>query len=358
MYVQNPPGSTFPHPDTPKSCPISPIPIRIYPNPAQFYTQTFDEDFFGAYAFASLHGYMKNLTGFTFPHTDTPKTHPISPIPNKDTPKTHPVLGANPCRRTFGDVCNTPLHGYMKNLTDFIFPHTYPPKNAPDFTTPNRDTPKSRPVLYPNLRRRTFRGVCFCAPTRVRAKFDGFHISAYGYTENAPDFTFPNRDTPKARPVLGANLRRGAFRGVCNTPLHGYMQNLAGFRPKPSARIVSGRMQYAPTRVHAKFGGFHISAHDMTRNLPGFRPKPSSQDISGRMQYAPTRVHQKPGGFWILPHDIARNPAGFGLCHSTWRKTRRFFNFATRHSAKPGGFWTLPHDMARNSAGFGLCHTT
>ena len=250
--MQNPPGSTFPHPDTPKSCPISPIPIRIYPNPAQFYTQTFDEDFFGAYAFASLHGYMKNLTGFTFPHTDTPKTHPISPIPNKDTPKTHPVLGANPCRRTFGDVCNTPLHGYMKNLTDFIFPHTYPPKNAPDFTTPNRDTPKSRPVLYPNLRRRTFRGVCFCAPTRVRAKFDGFHISAYGYTENAPDFTFPNRDTPKARPVLDPNLRRKTFGGVCNTPLHGYVKNPPGFIfPHPNAPKTHP-ISPIPIRIHAK----------------------------------------------------------------------------------------------------------
>ena len=114
---------------------------------------------------------------------------------------------------------------------------------------PYTDTPKTGPVLGANPCRGTFRGVCFCAPTRVRAKFDGFHISTHDMTRNLPDF-----------------------------------------RRKPLSQDIWGRMQYAPTRVRAKFGGFHISAHDMTRNLPDFRPKSLAQDILGRMQYAPTRA--------------------------------------------------------------------
>ena len=185
-------------------------------------------------------------------------------------------------------------------------------------------------------------------------------------------FIFLHTDTPKTCPVLGASLCRRTFRGVCNTPLHGYAQNPPGFRPKPSSRGILGRMQYAPTRVRAKFDGFHISTHVPTQILPDFRPKPLARNIWGRMLLRPytgtsktrrvldfaTRHGAKPGGFWTLPHDIARNPAGFGLCHSTWRETRRVLDFATRHSAKPGGFFTLPHDMARNPAGFSHCYTT
>ena len=104
-------------------------------------------------------------------------------------------------------------------------------KNAPDFTFPNRDTYKTYPVLGANRRRRTFWGVCFCAPTRVREKPGGFHISAHEYAKNAPDFTHPNKDTPKTCPVLYPNLWRGTFGGVCFC---------------------------APTRVYEKFGGFHI----------------------------------------------------------------------------------------------------
>ena len=178
--MQNLAGFIFPHTDTPKTHPVSPFPIGIHRKPARFYTQTFGERHFGAYAFAPLHGCIQNLAGFIFPHPDTPKTHP--------------VLGANLRRETFGGVCNTPLHGYAKN---------------------------------------------------------------------APDFTLPNKDAPKTRPVLDPNLRRGYLRGVCNTPLHGYMKNPAGFRPRPLARDISGRMQYAPTRVHRKMGRFHISAHDI-----------------------------------------------------------------------------------------------
>ena len=143
---------------------------------------------------------MQNLAGFIFP--------------NKDTPKTRPVLGLNLRRGVFRGVCNTPLHGYMQNLTGFIFPHL--------------DAPKPRPVLYPNRRRGTFWGRMQYAPTRVRTKFDGFHVSAPGYTQNAPDFTLPNRDAPKTSPVLHPNHRRGVFRGVCFCALHGYVQNLLG----------------------------------------------------------------------------------------------------------------------------------
>ena len=163
------------------------------------------------------------------------------------------------------------------------------------------------------------------APTRVRAKPARFHIAAHGYTKNAPDFTLPNRDTPKTYPVLDPNLRRKIFGGVCNTPLHGYMKNLPGFRPKPSARGFSGRMQYAPTRVHAKIVRFHISVsghaknapdftlpnRDIPKKPPGFRPKPSSRLFEGRMQYAPTRVRAKSGPVSYFRTRIRPNLARF-----------------------------------------------
>ena len=179
----------------------------------------------------SPHGYAKNAPDFTFP--------------NKDTPKTRPVLGANLRRRTFRGICNTPLHGYVKNLLGFTFPHT--------------DTPKNRPVLDPNRRRGFFQGVCFCAPTRVRAKFGGFHISAHGYAKNAPDFTLPNRDTPKTRPILDPNLCRGVFRGVCNTPLHGYAQNLSGFIFPHTDTPKTYPISSFPIGIHQKRTRFHLS---------------------------------------------------------------------------------------------------
>ena len=88
-------------------------------------------------------------------------------------------------------------------------------KNVPRFTIPNKDRPKSRQILGPNHRRGTFSGRMQYAPTRVRAKPVRFHISPHGYVKNAPDFTFPNKDTPKTRPVLYPNRRRGTFRSVC-----------------------------------------------------------------------------------------------------------------------------------------------
>ena len=164
---------------------------------------------------------------------------------------------------------------------------------------------------------------------------------------------------------------RAKFGGFHISPPE-YAKNAPDFRPKSLAQDISGRMQYAPTRVHTKFGGFHISAPGYVKNAPDFtlpnKDPPKTYPVLGlnlRRGYlrgvcfcAPTRVREKPGGFHISAHDMARNPTGFRLCHSTWRETRRVLDFATRHGAKPDGFWTSPLDMARNPAGFGLCHTT
>ena len=198
--------------------------------------------------------------------------------------------------------------------------HIPPPeyaKNAPHFIIPNKDSPQNLPGFRPKSSSRIISGRMLLRPTRVRAKPARFHISTHVPTKNPPDFTHPNKDIPKTGPILDLNLRRGVFRGVCNTPLHGYMKNLAGFI-------------------------FPHTTWRETRRVLDFA----------------TRHSAKPDGFWTLSHDIARNPAGFGLCHTTWRETRRVLDFATRHSLKPGGFWTLPHDIARNPAGFGRCHTT
>ena len=113
------------------------------------------------------------------------------------------------------------------------------PKNAPDFTIPNRDTPKTRPILDPNLRRRTFRGVCFCA--------------LHGYVQNLASFIFPHTDTPKTHPIspfpiaihpkpdrfYTQILGEGHFGAYAFAPLHGYVQNLAGFRPQT---VVEGHL--------------------------------------------------------------------------------------------------------------------
>ena len=189
--------------------------------------------------------------GFHIFASEYAKNAPDFTLPNRDAPKTHLVLYPNLRRKTFRGVCNTPLHGYMKNPSDFTFS--------------NKDAPKTSPILGLNLRRGYLRGVCFCAPTRIHAKSGGFHIPAHDMAQTPPCFTpkpsargfgrayaiRPYTGTCKIWRVLGANPCRGAFRGVCNTPLHGYMQNLTVFGPKPSARLFEGRMQYAPTRVRA-----------------------------------------------------------------------------------------------------------
>ena len=231
-----------------------------------------------------LHVYVQNPPGFIFPHTDTQKTHPI--------------LGANPCRRIFRGVCNTPLHGYTQKIVWFHIPPPGYVKNAPDFTLPNKDTPKTCPVLHPNRRRRIISGRMLLRPTRVRAKPVRFHISAHVPAKNAPDFILSNKDTPKTRPVLHPNLRRGYLSGVCNTPLHGYVQNSTGFRRKSLSQDISGRMQYAPTRIHEKSARFHISAHGYVKNAPDFilpnRDTPKTRPVSHfrtRTRRKRTRFH-------------------------------------------------------------------
>ncbi len=266
------------------------------------------------------------------------KNAPDFPHPNKDIPKTRPVLDPNLRRGTFwGRMLLRPTR-VREKFGGFHIPPPGYAKNAPDFTLPNRDTPKTCPVLGASLCRRTFRGVC--------------NTPLHGYAKNAPGFTLSNKDSPKTYPILGANPCRRTFRGVCNTPLHGYTQNQPGFRPKPSAQDISGRMQYAPTRVRAKPARFHISAHEYAKNAPdftlsnkdspktypilslnlrrrtfwgvcfcalhgctqnplGFRPKSLAQDISGRMLLRPTRVRAKFGGFHISAHGYTKNPPGF-----------------------------------------------
>ena len=462
-YTKNAPDFIFPNRDTPKPYPVLDLnpsarivsgrmllrPTRVHEKFGGFWIQTVGEVFFGAYAFAPLHGYVQNLAVFIFPHTDTSKTHLISPFPirirpkptrfhisahgyaknapdfilsNKDTPKSRPVLHPNRQRGVFGGVCNTPLHGYMQNPSGFIFPHTDTPKthlflpspikihpkptrfytqilgvghfrgvcntplhgyvqnlsgfifpaseyvkNAPDFTFPDKDTPKnpsgftpkpsardisgrmllrpytgtpkSRPILGANPLSRFFSGRMQYTPTRVRAKFGGFHISAHIPAKNAPDFTFPNKDTPKTRPVLDPNPRRETFGGVCNTPLHGYVQNLTGFTfphpDTPKTHLISPspiRIPPKPARFYTQTvseghsgayaihpytdtckiwrvlganpcrgtfrGVCNTPLHGYMKNIAGFRPKPPAMLFQGRMQYAPTRIRAKFDGFW------------------------------------------------------------
>ena len=204
------------------------------------------------------------------------------------------------------------------------------------------------------------------APTRVHEKFGGFHISAHGYTKNAPDFIHPNKDTPKTRPVLHPNLWRGAFRGVCNTPLHGYMKNWAGFifphpntpkthpisHPNLRRRLFRGVCFCAPTRVRTKFGGFHISASGYAKNAPGFIPKPSAQDISGRMLLRPytgackicsvlrpNRRQEIFRGVCNTPlHVYVQNPPSFIFPHMYPPKTHPISPFPIRIHQKPARF--------------------
>ena len=152
-------------------------------------------------------------------------------------------------------------------------------QNAPNFTLPNKDTPKNRPVLDANPWRRTFRGVC--------------NTPLHVYAQNPPDFTLPNKDTPKTCPVLDPNLWRGTFGGVCNTPLHGYVQNLTGFifphlnTPKthpisPSPiRIRQKRTRfYTQTVVEGHFGAYAFAPYMGTCKI-------------WRVSYFRTRICQK-----------------------------------------------------------------
>ena len=208
---------------------------------------------------------MKNSPGFIFPHTYPPKTHPISYFPIRIRPKRTQFYTQTVVAGHFGAYAIRPYTG----------------------------TCKFRPVLDPNLRRRTFQGVCFCALHGYTKKMVWFHISAYEYTQNPPSFILPHTDTPKTHPVLGLNLWRGTFGGVCNTPLHGYMKNLTGFT-FPHLNTSKTHPVLGPNLRRKTFGGVcNTPLHGYMKNPAGFRPKSSSQDIWGSMQYAPTRVHPK-----------------------------------------------------------------
>ena len=149
------------------------------------------------------------------------------------------------------------------------------------------------------------------APTRVHEKPARFHISPSGYAKNAPDFTLPNRDTPKTRPILDANLRRRTFQGVCNTPLHGYMQNLASFRPKSLARNIFGAYAIRPYTGTPKtrpilganpcrktFGGVCFCAlHGYVQNLAGSIFPHTDTPKTHLISPFPIRIHPKPAGF-------------------------------------------------------------
>ena len=150
-------------------------------------------------------------------------------IPNKDTPKSRPVLYPNHRRKTFQGVCFCALHGYVQNLSGFTFPYPDTSKTHPILPSPIRIRPKPARFYTQTFGEVFGGGVCFCAPTRVHAKPVRFHISAHGYAKNAPLFTLPNKDTPKTRPVLGANPCRRTFRGVCFCALHRYVHNSSSF---------------------------------------------------------------------------------------------------------------------------------
>ena len=183
-------------------------PTRVREKFGRFYTQILGAGHFGAYAIR--------------PYTDAPKTCPI--------------LGANPCRRIFGGVCFcAPTRVYEK--FGGFWTQTFGEDCFRAYAIrPYTDTCKIWRVSYFHTRMRQKRTRFHYPQLRVREKPARFHISAHGYTKNAPDFTHPNKDTPKTRPVLAANSCRRTFRGVCNTPLHGYMKNLAGFIfPHPDA---------------------------------------------------------------------------------------------------------------------------
>ena len=132
-------------------------------------------------------------------------------------------------------------------------------KNAPDFIHPNRDTPKTHPVLDLNPSARNISERMLLRPTRVREKTGGFHISAHVPAKDAPDFTLPDKDTPKTRPVLYPKPCRRTFRGVCNTPLHGYVKNLTGFIFPYTDTCKICPVSHFRTRIRQKRTRFHPS---------------------------------------------------------------------------------------------------
>ena len=169
--------------------------------------------------------------------------------------------------------------------------------------------------IPPGFRRkpsaRDISGRMLLRPTRVHAKIDGFHISAHVPAKNAPDFTLPDKDTPKTRPILGLDLRQGLFRGVCNTPLHGYVQNPPGFRPRPSVQDIWERMLLRPytgtckiwrvlglDRRRRTFGGVcNTPLHGYMQNLTGFIfPHPDTSKTYPVSPF-PIRIDPNPARF-------------------------------------------------------------
>ena len=131
------------------------------------------------------------------------------------------------------------------------------------------------------------------APTRVRTKFGGFHISVSGHAKNAPDFTFPNRDTYKTYPVLGANRRRCYFRGVCNTPLHGYVQNLVGFTFPHTDTPKTHPISPIPIRIHPKPARFYTQILG-AGYLGAYAIRPyTGAPKTRRVPHFPIRIRQK-----------------------------------------------------------------
>ena len=135
----------------------------------------------------------------------------------------------------------------MQNLTGFTFPHL--------------NTPKTRPVLDPNPWRRTFSGRMLLRPTRVRAKFDGFHISAHDMARNPAGF------------------------GLCHTTW------------RETRRVLD-----FVTRHGAKPGGFWTLPLDMARNPAGFGLCHTTWRKTRRVFNFATRHSPNPGGFFTLPH--------------------------------------------------------
>ena len=157
------------------------------------------------------------------------------------------------------------------------------------------------------------------APTRVRAKFNGFHISAHGYTKNVPDFILSNKDSLKTHPVLGANPCRRIFRGVCFcaptrvhqkpggfwTLPHDMARNPAGFGLCHTTWRETRRVLDFVTRHGAKPGGFLTLPHDIAQNPTGFGFCHTTWRETRQVLDFATRHGAKPDGFWTLPHDIA-----------------------------------------------------
>ena len=186
--MKNLAGFTFPYPYPPKTHPISSIPIRIRPKPALFYTQILDAGHFRGVCFCALHGYAQNLAGFIFSHTDTPKTHPVSPSPIRVHPKPARFYTQTVGVGHFGAYAFAPLHGYMKNPPGSTFPHP--------------DTSKTHPIspfpigIHPKRTR-------FYTQTVGVGHFGAYAFAPlHGCMKNQPGSTFPHPDTSKTHPIL------------------------------------------------------------------------------------------------------------------------------------------------------------